>query len=382
MLLSELCASTSEGDLELVVDLSNVCKNRDLDQTGDFTRWDRMLGVLDLWNRWSNGFERPVVLLIADKNLRYDFGEEDLALFKQAIKDGYVVEHEKADPVLLELAEETGCVVLSNDNFVGYRRRHPWMEATPARFVQIRTGVMGPRLERLTLSKRTGFSKSRAEEQDELKGLRIDLKRDLGSAVLNSLYRCDNQRCIRRAFVPAGATVLPKVDRSGTVVCPGCQQPLVAVGDLKRSAVVKVTSAVDGRTDHFVLEAGKVVAIGRASLEVPLGGLLAEERQGRLSRRHLAIEFDGDQVKVTDLGSSNGSLLRRWSKADQRLGEPIQLQPNVAYVLRPRDNVTLAGLLIVERSGRRFPFDVQPAAQGREAVGDTSKTVVRSESHD
>lgn len=379
MLLSDLSAIASKGDLELIVDLSNVCKNRDLDETGEIARWDRLLRVLELWNSWPNGFERPVVLLVADKNLRYSFGEVDLALFKQAVKDGYIVEHEKADPVLLELAEQTDCVVISNDNFVGYRRRHPWMEAAPARFVQIRTGVVGTRLELLALPKRTGFSKSRAEEQDHLKELRIDLKRDLGAGVLSIVYRCRNQACIRQAFAPEGAAVPPKIDPSGSVVCPGCNEPLAAVGHAKRSAVVKLTSALDGRTDYFALEAGAAVTIGRSNSDVSLDGLLSEESRGRLSRRHLQVDFDGDRIAVTDLRSSNGSMLSRWSKAEQHLGEPTLLTPDTAELLRPRDSVSLAGLLTVERSGRRFPFDVQPALQGGRVAADAPKTVVRPE---
>jgi pSer/pThr/pTyr-binding forkhead associated (FHA) protein len=50
-------------------------------------------------------------------------------------------------------------------------------------------------------------------------------------------------------------------------------------------------------------------------------------RDDSVSRRHLMLTVDGDHVLVTDLGSTNGTLLNgRWiTEAEARPGDVLQL---------------------------------------------------------
>lgn len=378
MNLSDLCAPPSTGSIELAIDLSNVCRNAQLDATGDVARWDRVLRVLQIWNEWPDAFERPVVLLIADKSLRFSLPPDDAKSLDRAVRDGFVVESPKADPVLLDLAEQCDCMILSNDNFVSYRRERPWMEDADSRFVQVRTTGATAHLEVVKLSKRSSFSKSRAEEQDKLKDLRIDVERDLGSELLRSVYRCDSPTCIRRAFLPEGAATTPERDRSGTAVCPGCRQPLTRVGDAQRTAIIKVFDSHSGEARRIPIAVGQSVTFGRASGDLSLADVLPAGDLQRISREHLRVRFDGGGLIVTDLGSTNGSTIQRWDKSRRERTPAIPLVADSAADLGPRDLVVMAEVLWLERSGRRFPFDLEPISPRGAQTNVAPKTAIRT----
>lgn len=378
MNLNDLCAPPSAGSIELAIDLSNVCRNYRLDSTGDVARWDRVLRVLQIWNEWPDAFERPVVLLIADTSLRFSLTPEDAKELDRAVRDGFAVETPKADPALLDLAEKCDCTILSNDNFVSYRRERPWMEEADSRFVQIRTTGTTAHLEVVKLRKRSSFSKSRAEEQDKLKDLRIDVERDLGSELLRSVYRCDSPTCLRRRFLPDGAVSTPERNRSGAAVCPGCRQPLTRVGDAQRTAVIKIFGLHSGEASRIPIAVGQSVTVGRASGDLSLADVLPEGDLQRISREHLRVRFDTGGLVVTDLGSTNGSILQRWDKSRRERTPAIRLLADSPVGLGPRDLVVLAEVLCLERSGRRFPFDLEPISPSGLQTGVAPKTVIRT----
>ena len=379
MKLEDLCQSRQAGSLELAVDLSNVCRNSQLDTTGDTARWDRLLRVLHAWNNSFNSFERPVVLLVADENLRHLLSPSDRRLLKQAVQEGFALESPKADPLLLDLAEECDCLVLSNDNFVSYRRGRPWIEEeSEPRFVQVKATPDSLDLEVISLRSRTSFSKSRAEEQDEMKERRIDIRRDLGSDLLKSFFRCDNPGCLRRTFLPDGALSPPERGPRGEAVCPGCKRPLTRVGEGGEVAVIKLAGA-DGSHPHRVpLVRGSSVTIGRASGDLSLEDILPEQDLRRVSREHMRVEFANGRVTVVDLSSSNGSSISRWDSGRRERGAQVALDANRPAELRARDMVTIAGVLSVERSGRRFPFDMEPLEPSSGVRRDAPRTVIHT----
>ncbi|MCA9729836.1 MAG: FHA domain-containing protein [Candidatus Eisenbacteria bacterium] len=379
MNLDDLCRPSSAGTVELAVDLSNVCRNSQIDSTGDPARWDRLLRVLQIWNDSYSAFERPVVVLIADESLRHLLPPEERRLLKQAVQDGFAIETPKADPMLLDLAEECDCLILSNDQFVSYRRGRPWMEQEEAaRFVQVRTSDGPVELDLIALRPRSSYSKSRAEEQDELKENRIDLRRDLGADLLRSLFRCENPTCLRRSFLPKGAVSAPERGSGGEAVCPGCKGRLTRVGDARETAVIKLSALGRSHAQRVPLAMGGTITIGRAADDLSLRDLLEPEDLRRVSREHLRVDFGQGGVTATDLNSSNGSAISRWDRGSRESGPPVRLDAGVAVDIRPRDVVIVAGVLCVERSGRRFPFDMEPVARrGREAR-DEPRTVMHT----
>jgi len=46
MRLDELCEPFTSTSLELAIDLSCVCRDKNLDSLGDIARWDRLIRVL------------------------------------------------------------------------------------------------------------------------------------------------------------------------------------------------------------------------------------------------------------------------------------------------------------------------------------------------
>lgn len=359
MKLEDLCLSPEAGAVELVIDLSNVCRESRLGPSASVASWDRFLEVLKLWNDLPNAFPMPIVLAVADNSLRYHFSDEDREIFKKAIREGFVIESEKADPIILELADKSDCTVLSNDNFLGYRRSYSWMEEEPPRFAQIGTECTPAELEILTLAKRTGYSKSRAEEADWLKELRIDLESAVGRDILKSLYRCDNESCLRRAVGNHESASAPQIAQSGELLCSVCKHRLTVVAGAPRIAILKATSVNESSTQYFSVAKGEEIVIGRSESSIPLDSLLSTSEISRVSRQHLRISFDGHNVVITDLGSGNGSTIQEWSKSNRFHLGPEQMLPHVARKLRPRGVATLSSVLDIERSGRRQPFDVE-----------------------
>jgi len=375
MNLQDYCERHVDRGLELVVDLSNICRNSKLDSTGDVARWDRVVRVMKTWNTWSPGLERPVTLFVADSNLRFKFSKNDLQLFKDAIRNGFVIENDKADPLILDYAESHNCMVLSNDQFLSYRRERPWMTGDTEHFVTVDARENEIVLKVRKLEEHTDFSKSRAEEKDALKNNHISSVNSAESPVLKSLYKCVNLKCLRRAFLPDDAPSMPALDRRGDTVCPGCGEALVAVGPINGTVIVRI-SKIGSTSEPLRIPIGKgqSLTIGRSGQDVPLTQILNNVELQRISRDHLAIRFDGSQVRIADCSSTNGSNFYTWDNRNSRLGPPIKMENGEHFELRPRDEVSLAGIVNVKRSGRRFPFDLKPLTDRNEPTNNVIRT--------
>jgi len=375
MKIYELCEPATDSELELVVDLSNVCRNSSLDSSGEVARWDRIVRVLEVWNSKFPQFKKPKTRLVADNNLRFKLVGDDLLQFKEALKLGIVIEAEKADPVLLDLAESSGCLILSNDNYVGYQAERPWIhDPHQKRFIQIAASRSEIILNEVTHVERTGFSKSRAEESDRLKNHRIDLKRDAKSELLQSLFRCDNSKCIRRAVLPDGAISTPERGSGDSAICPGCREPLTRVGEASKTVVLKLTNIKSRKDLRLPLEVGREFVLGRIESDISLAEVLTESDLSRISRTHAKIGFDGDRLYFEDLGSSNGSTIAHWDPSNLRLSNNQNISANQKVVIQPRDLIVLAGVLEIQRSGRRFPFDLAQPSSNLNTISESPKT--------
>jgi len=375
MKIYELCEPATDSELELVVDLSNVCRNSSLDSSGEVASWDRIVRVLEVWNSKFPQFKKPKTRLVADNNLRFKLVGDDLSQFKEALKLGIVIEAEKADPVLLDLAESSGCLILSNDNYVGYQAERPWIhDPHQKRFIQIAASRSEIILNEVTHVERTGFSKSRAEESDRLKNHRIDLKRDAKSELLQSLFRCGNPKCIRRAVLPDGAISTPEKGSGDSAICPGCREPLTRVGEASRTVVLKLTNIKSRKDLRLPLEVGREFVLGRIESDISLAEVLTESDLSRISRTHAKIGFDGDRLYFEDLGSSNGSTIAHWDPSNLRLSNNQNISANQKVVIQPRDLIVLAGVLEIQRSGRRFPFDLAQPSSNLNTISEGPKT--------
>lgn len=362
----------SNGPVELVVDLANVCRSEDIPPSGK-PSWARLETLAESWSRWPSAYPNPRVKLIADSSLRGDLSPSDKRLLRDAENEGWAEVHDYADPVILDYGEEFSCLVLSRDQFVGFRRERPWIEESPDQFITWVEADGRADLRRAEWRARTDYSVSRAAERDELKALRIDPSSERGSALLRNVYRCDNPGCMRRAFGASDAEVAPTpTSQNGSPVCQNqlCRQPLTVVGRRAETAIVKLAATSDApHWERIPLSKGTSLVIGRASEDISLKDIVSDADRRRISRTHLKVAFDGHRVFVADLGSSNGSEFRRWDRADRRHRHAERLRNGEPEELGPRDRVILGGVLLVERSGRRFPFDLAPTHTEGETSG-------------
>ena len=189
------------------------------------------------------------------------------------------------------------------------------------------------------------------------------MKRDAKSELLQSLFRCDNPKCIRRAVLPDGAISTPERGSGDRAICPGCREPLTRVGEASKTVVLKLTNIKSRKDLRLPLEVGKAFVLGRIESDISLAEVLTEPDLSRISRTHAKIGFDGDRLYFEDLGSSNGSTIALWDPSNLRLSNNQNISANQKVVIQPRDLIVLAGVLEIQRSGRRFPFDLaQPGS--------------------
>jgi hypothetical protein len=77
-----------------------------------------------------------------------------------------------------------------------------------------------------------------------------------------------------------------------------------------------------------------------------------------ISHQHLRIEWDGSNLLITDLGSKNGTTLRRWAGKLHGYDKISPLEGTVK--LLARDEVCLARTLLITRSARSFMLEHEP----------------------
>lgn len=349
--------ATTDDAIELVVDLSNVCFDLDLGDARRRAQLSRLDLVAEAWDVWAPDYGDPAVRLVADDVLRSSCSSDERRRLKSLESRGWLEWAEKADPVILDHAQRSTAMVLSNDQYVGHRREFPWIEANATQFIgwDSRHGLAVLRPSRIRAA--TGYSVSRAAEADEIKELR--LHSDDGRKTLGGVYRCENDHCIRRRLAPAGAEAAP--NRRGpekVPTCTGCGLPLALVGRRTDTAIVKLEG--DAGVERVPVPGRSSVEVGRGSPDLKLRSVLTGPSLAKVSRRHLEVSLSDGAVRVKDLGSSGGSTLERWDAPQRAHHPPERLTPHRAVALRPRDRVVLAGVLTIERSGRRYPFDLAP----------------------
>ena len=360
MNLSEHCEPALRlQDLELIIDLSNVCREISFDGVKGVARWDRLIRVLMTWNSTFKNFEKPKIKLVQDNNLRFMFSEADKTHLRNAEKNGFIIEQDKADPAILDLAEKSDAFVLSNDNYVAYHRGRPWITSTEReRFVKMMFTNGELQLRLGIIASKKDFTMSKMEEIDSLKDNRIDPNNEKNSVFFESSYRCENRDCIRRQVIPDGAYHLPAKGQNGEVVCSGCRLPMSRLGSSKPAAIIKIRSRLNGNVIRFPIERGQSLVIGRSNSDVSLSEVVNESDLSRISRSHLKIEYTDTKILITDLSSSNGSVFFAGNHDENYPSREQIMNANEKTSLGTHDVVVVAGILELSRSGRRFSFDL------------------------
>lgn len=354
-------------DVDLVVDLSNVCRDEPLGGAG--ASWERYVRVIDAWVEWQG--RRPRGLAIADTSLIGMLSPADEAALRETEAAGTtrVVEGD-ADVDILDFARRSRACVLSKDRFLGHRGDHPWIQSSRDRFVAWNVSGGDVQLFFRDMGHASPFAVSKGQEADLFKARGIDLLRDRDRSLLDHFFRCENPSCtVARRF--PNYLEEPPLLRHGDPECPGCGLSLTDLG--ARPSPVQFVIDLDGvELQRPTLEPGTDVVLGRATLEAA-ARRAAGRRLNRLSREHvrLAVAAEGD-VLATDLGSANGTCLMRWDHDLGGWARPVVMAPHDARPLRRRDSLRLPDGVTVRRSGQEFPLagPRAPRPSGG-ALGDT-----------
>ncbi|MFI2645564.1 FHA domain-containing protein [Streptomyces sp. NPDC018610] len=346
-----------------VMDVSNVCWSDRLTPVGrHFPLLKRLFLVRDAWHR-EYGADTPLAL-VADNSLWRLLRSDERATLERMRRAGEIRMAPTADPVLLSLAQRNGWHVVSMDQFVDLRRDHPWIEHSPQRFLAWEThnGRVDFRLS--GIRPRAPQAVTRAMEDKTLKfEQKLDPRDSTHQAVLDSHWRCVNPQCFKARYWPDRLHDWPVLSRAGTPMCGGCRTRVEKVGPRTRPRSFVALDAATGReflrfpvAEDDALEAGRGAL--RHGINLAAGELDPPERITRLSRRHLLLAVErtpnGSRVTAADLGSGNGTVLRR-NGADR------PLEPGEFVSLREQDRLVLADVVTLRLSGKRYFTDEQQA---------------------
>lgn len=343
-------AITTEAPV--IVDGSNVVGSEDIPGCGKFC-WDRIAIIRRLWQTRIDS--EPEMIIVIDESVTHRFGAHCKAKYRQAAHDSGVLVRKYADSEILKLAEQRDAIVLTRDLFRDHRRDYPWIDGNEARFVGWRVQEGQLVLEVRDMGTPTDYTKSQYEENSELKARGANLAKEKDRRALNRAYRCDTAECWVHKYDPGRFTGVPDLKDPSGPRCPVCNRSLVELGPIPKLVQVKFSDVKRSTVERLTLSPDMVLDVGRESSKdmlVRVVGNLID----LVSRTHLRMMWDGATLEFTDYGSKNGTTLRRWQGKQRGYSEPIAVTGS-SFIVGPRDEVIVAGVLFVTRSAREFTLD-------------------------
>ena len=356
-------------DPQVIVDLSNVCRDESLGAAATKATWDRFVRVMKAWRDQIE--PSPQGVAIADENLRFLFSGADRREFELAERSGLVrTVSGAADHEILRWAERSGAAVLSKDRFVGHRRQHPWIEGAVGRFFAWETDHSGMvRITARDMGVAAAYSLSRGEEADLLKERGLDPRRPSDRELLTHAFRCTNRDCLTARFSP-DRLLVPPARKQHQPVCPGCGRALEDLGP-RPGAIEIVIEAGERELARKVVEDGGQLTLGRADVPNERGAEAARDF-GRVSRAHIGVSVERSRLRICDLESRNGTSIARWDSVARTFTEPEPLAAGERVELGHRDVAILADVLRVRRSGQQFA--ARPSAASHDAPAASTMT--------
>jgi len=355
---------------DAVVDVSNVCWSPQLPPVGRRTpTWHRVELILTAWRKLHGDDARCT--LVADESLVRAL--DDAAEYRRLRDNGELLARPIADALILDLARDQGLHVITRDHYIDYRPQHPWIEKSPEKFHCWSLTADGVRIDPLGIVHASAQTISRAIETRDLKRTKLHSNDPQHRKILGTRWKCANTLCVEAAQWQDQLLTWPVVTAEGTVLCPSCSLPLLALGP--RDPLYE--AVVEDRDSHaeimrFPLEVNSPVIVGRGSA---LKGVnLAMDRGSsrsavmRVSRQHLLVRIEDLQgatrrMVVIDLESRNGTAVERWAGTDFEPARP--LSPNRETIIGSKDRLILGGAVNLRLSGRHYityPGKPEPAA--------------------
>ena len=355
------------SDAPVVIDAANVAGDELLPGCGRFC-WDRVDAIREAWKQQVDPDARFVVFMDTRPGLM--LGESCKRRYRRERDGGEVNEVKFADPEILLMAERTDAAVITGDFYKDARREHPWLDGNQGQFFEWKIDLGRILIIPRDMGTPSEFSKTSAEERSELKGKGADISLPAVEHALRMAYRCDNESCWLRKYDPGHYTGLPDLQNPLEPRCAACRQVLTVLGDAPRLVQLKFANSKQTKLERRTLPPSTSLIIGRDTSDELVSTVLGDDI-ALISRKHAQLDWDGSQLSLTDLGSKNGTTVRRW--AGKQHGYELAVPVNGPVSLRSRDEVCLAGILLITRSARTFTLEPD-MAQGR-PVGVNPPTV-------
>jgi hypothetical protein len=358
-------------DPQVIVDVSNVCRDSSLAPTGRAAAWSRFTRLVAAWHAFSPA--RIVAVAVADESLRFVLSPTDRREFERAQRSGTVYTVDRsADEEILREAERTGALVLSGDRFVGHRRRHPWIQGCTDRFFGwTEDAEHGLRIVPVEMGIAGAYSLSRGEEADLLRERHINPQRPDDLEVLLHAYRCTSPGCVPAQMFP-DRLATPPARHEQRAVCPWCKSELQDLGPRQRG--VEVVIELGGRElTRKVLGEGAELVLGRDDLPA-VDDPEAAAALARVSRAHIRLRCQKGLLRVRDAGSTNGTAVARWNSNTRTLDRLEPLAAGQEAQLGHHD-VVVMGEVRLRRSGQQFAIVDGDADTGRPARAAAATTL-------
>jgi FHA domain len=339
-----------------VIDVANVCRERAIPvpgRSGGFHEADRLRLVVGQWRR-LHGADADL-RFVTDHSLRDDFSWEGaLADWHEMVREFAIEGQVKADGHILDYADAERRFVISKDLFRDFRRRLPWIERQPDRFLRVTVAGQSLRFRPSGIKPEPDYLITNAEEKSELRD--FDYVKDGRSSWrlkwLETRWRCRNRRC-RSAQSEYREPLPPRRGPGDEPRCRHCDGPLDNLGPRAPWCEVKVMNAA--RTElwgRFVVEAGPATEVGRGRADhgVSLDTIVSDEdAQGRISRQHVKLAVDSARaLSVVDLESSNGTVVHDSTR------QSVTLAPHEWREVLDHGWIVLGGTVCLVPSAREY----------------------------
>ena len=339
------------SDAPVLIDGANVAGDARLPGCGKFC-WARVTAVKSVWlTQIDSGAAFTTYM---DSGPGRNLGPCCKQQYRRERDGGQIIEVEFVDPEILLMAERTDAAVITGDFFKDARRDHPWLNGNRSQFFEWGLENSQIRIIPRNMGTPSEFSKSRAEERSELKGMGVDVAKPAIERAVRLAYRCDNETCWLHQYDPGHFTGIPDVTDPQHPRCTACRRALTALGEAPRLVQLKFTDSQQSKLERRTFLPGMSFVIGRDTSDELVSKVLAADI-GLVSRQHARIDWDGSQLSLTDLGSKNGTTICRWAGKQNGYEPAVPITGTVS--LRRRDEVCLAGVLMITRSARSFTLE-------------------------
>jgi hypothetical protein len=346
---------------DAVLDVSNICCSELLPPVRSrMASWNRLILVMEAWRRRYD--ENARLYLVADEALAFKLDDAERRLFNRWRSDGTMFADPTADPRILDLARGHGLHVISEDRFIDFRTRHPWIEREPHRFHHWTT--TSGRV-RFVPAKIFEESPQRKSKEDEKKGLRheyrLDPKNPAHRELMATRWRCTGHDCWYAKMWPDQLWAWPVPTPDGGARCPRCHEDLDDLGPRKPVVGIVIEDTDQNLIISLPLEEGAPLVLGREGDGDLFDLAMFVDHTQRdavrsISHEHLELRLNaaggGYRVLARDLGSKNGTEILR--RAGRGFDAPRRLVPDQETSVNGEDLLLLSGRIRVRRSGRIY----------------------------